>query len=395
MSLMTCPECSHMVSDRALACPCCGYPVARPSRRSERRNVSGSPSRKHPKLPNGYGSIKRLSGRRANPYAAYPPTTEYKNNGSPVSVPAIGYYKTWHLAYAAVIDWHRVHNDPICQPASSPKSSLTFSQVYQLYFEDKYRESPGKKTLSVSSRNSTKAAFRNCQELHDRLFCSLTTKDLQRVIDGCCLKHSSLELIVNLMKQMYAYALQNDIAEKDYAQYIRININDDDEGGIPFSPEELAVLWAHTELPDVRMILIMIYSGFRVSAYQTLTVNPEEGYFQGGVKTASGRNRIVPIHSCIHPYIGLVASFGSAAAFRIRRFYPALDSLGILYTASGIKHTPHDCRHTFSWLCDLYGVDTVSKHLLMGHALPGDVESKKYSHRTLDQLRSEIEKIQA
>ncbi|ONG55806.1 hypothetical protein BKE38_08450 [Pseudoroseomonas deserti] len=28
MALMTCPECSHRVSDKALACPSCGYPIA-------------------------------------------------------------------------------------------------------------------------------------------------------------------------------------------------------------------------------------------------------------------------------------------------------------------------------------------------------------------------------
>ncbi len=28
MALMTCPECSHRVSDKARACPSCGYPIA-------------------------------------------------------------------------------------------------------------------------------------------------------------------------------------------------------------------------------------------------------------------------------------------------------------------------------------------------------------------------------
>ena len=134
----------------------------------------------------------------------------------------------------------------------------------------------------------------------------------------------------------------------------------------------------------------MVYSGFRVSAYSALTVTLEERYFQGGVKTAAGKT----IHPGIYGFIDLMEAFPSPGVFRDKHFYPVLASLGILYTAAGTKHTPHDCRHTFSWLCDLYGVDTVSKHLLMGHALPGDVESKKYSHRTLDQLRAEIEKIQ-
>jgi integrase len=59
----------------------------------------------------------------------------------------------------------------------------------------------------------------------------------------------------------------------------------------------------------------------------------------------------------------------------------------------GMNHTPHDCRHTFSWLCDTHHVDTISKHMIMGHTLGNDVEAKVYSHRTMEQLREEIEKI--
>ena len=49
------------------------------------------------------------------------------------------------------------------------------------------------------------------------------------------------------------------------------------------------------------MILVMCYSGFRVSAFvqKDFEVNLEEGYFRGGIKTESGRNRTVPIHSAI------------------------------------------------------------------------------------------------
>lgn len=388
MSLITCPECNHNVSDKAIACPNCGYPLAPAPR-------TGVYQRKRPKLPNGYGAIKRLSGRRENPYAAYPPTTDYNDNGSPVAVPAVGYYKTWHAAYTALVEWHRIHDTPAQAPILSTryKSTLTFAQVYDLYYSDKYKDSPGRKKLSVSSMVSTRAAYKNCAVLHDRIFCSLVTKDLQGIVDNCPLKHASLELIVSLFKQLYAYAIQNDLAEKDYAQYVKINIPDDDEGGVPFTAEELDLLWGHTDSPDVCIILIMIYSGFRVSAYQTLEVNKAERYFKGGVKTAASKNRIVPIHPAIYPFVDLLSKLPVQSNYRNKRFYPALESLGILYAPTGERHTPHDCRHTFSWLCDTYGVDDISKHLLMGHAIQGDVEGRKYSHRTLEQLHAEIEKI--
>ena len=51
------------------------------------------------------------------------------------------------------------------------------------------------------------------------------------------------------------------------------------------------------------LLLILIYSGFRISAIKTLKIDLEEGYFQGGVKTRASKNRIVPIHPLIRPAV--------------------------------------------------------------------------------------------
>jgi len=66
--------------------------------------------------------------------------------------------------------------------------------------------------------------------------------------------------------------------------------------------------------------------------------------------------------------------------------YEALMLLGIK------KHTPHDCRHTFSMLCDKYGVTENDKKTMLGHAF-SDVTNKVYRHRELEELRKQIEKI--
>ena len=188
---------------------------------------------------------------------------------------------------------------------------------------------------------------------------------------------------------------ENDMIEKDYSEFVKINIADDDERGVPFSQEELDILWKHSDLADVRMILIMIYSGYRIKAFETININFEQNYFQGGVKTAAGKDRIVPIHPCILPFVEEFSHLHfTAINFRAKHFYPALKSLGISMSVENTKHTPHDCRHTFSWLCDKYKVDDLSKHLMMGHTLGKDIEKSIYGHRTLDELRAEINKIQ-
>ncbi len=389
--LINCIECGHTVSDKAVSCPNCGYPVTTattllPIPVEEVENPKPRTRKKHKKLPNGYGSIKKLSGNRRNPYAAYPPTSGFKLNGSPVTMPALGYYEDWYKAFDALREYNK-------NPYDVKRNELTFAQVYEMFYNNKYVANK-KRTLSASSIGSTKAAYKNLSSLHEKTYSSLRKLDMQSVIDACPLKHSSISSMVSLLKQIGKFAMENDIISKDYAQYVTINIPDDNEAGEPFSTDELRILWDNCNNDTVQIILIMIYSGYRIKAFETIEINLEERYFKGGVKTAAGKGRLVPIHNSIYEY---VKSFNAATFrtenFRLKQFYPVLKSLGIDTTASGKKHTPHDCRHTFSWLCDKYKVDDLSKHLLMGHSLGSDVEKSVYGHRTLDELRAEINKI--
>ena len=58
----------------------------------------------------------------------------------------------------------------------------------------------------------------------------------------------------------------------------------------------------------VKMILTMIYSGFRIGAWREMTV--ENDVFIGGVKTDAGKNRVVPIHSSITGFVaGMYGEF--------------------------------------------------------------------------------------
>lgn len=393
--LIICPECTHKVSDQAFICPLCGFPIAQSYASAQLPQPSpivttrrAKSRKKHKKLPNGFGSIKKLSGNRTNPYAAYPATKAFHLNGSPVKVPAIGYYADWYKAFDALTEYNK-------DPYDLTSNDITFGELYNAYFKSKFEDNK-KKNFSKSTINSTNAAFKNCSALHDRKFKDLRKPDMQEVLDSCPLKHASLELILSLFHQMYKFARENDIVEKDYSEFVQINIPDDDESGEPFSQKELDILWHNADNKTIQTILILIYTGFRVSAFKNMNVNTDEQYLQGGVKTFAGKNRIVPINPLIKDFITKdIRSLPiHQVNYRTDYFYPILEKLGILYTDSGKKHTPHDCRHTFSWLCDKYKVDEFSKHLLMGHAITGDVEKSVYGHRTIEELRTEIEKIQ-
>ena len=371
---------------------------------------------KHPKLPNGYGSIRWLGENRRRPYAVHPPGY-VKENGVTKTPKAICYVDDWYKGFAVLTAFHagnyipgmersldaidKNHADQFIrqlladyntlQGIDNSKDMLTFADIYQEFYHWKYEEDQSR-VYSDSSRQSTRAAFKNCAALHTKPFADLRYDDLQSVVDDCPLKHSSKELIVSLFHQMYAYAEIREYTDKDYSAHVKIKTADDDEHGVPFDESERSILWNHRDDPVIEMLLIMCYSGFRINEYVSMEVNLKEAYFHGGSKSAAGKDRYVPIHSAILPLVrrrmkrdGKLLN-QTPYAFRFA-MYDALKAVGIQ------KHTPHDCRHTFSALCEHYKVSEADRKRMLGHSFQNDITNRVYGHRTVEELRIEIEKI--
>lgn len=368
--------------------------------------------KKYPKLPNGFGQIKVYGGTRRKPVAAFPPATERDQRGEYKQPKPLAWCETYLEAFGILEQYNRERGyydnavpseiQRLRLEIANLKSELgissksnnkywnyTFKQIYEEFYENKYNS--GKK-YSVSTKNSTRAAFKNSDVLHDKIFRELTQEDLQNVIDKCKLKYASKELIVSLFHQMYSFAKRYDILTQDYSEYILIKTEDDDTPGVPFSEEERKILWNHKDDEVVEFIIIMCLSGYRIQAYRTLDINLEEKWFYGGVKSINGKNRYVPIH---HQIIYMVkrrlGKYGallpySEEAFRIN-MYKKLEELGIE------KHTPHDCRDTFATLADRNKMDKIYLKRLIGHSLSNDITESKYIKPTLEDLRNELEKI--
>lgn len=376
--------------------------------------------KKYPKLPNGFGSIKHLSGNRTNPYAIHPPTTEFGLNGAPKTPKAIAYVDDWYWGFSILLA-HKagtfvpgvyppkptttdvkalnslietVLSDlSVIRQAATGKAeedAPTFAEVYKKFYAWKFDENNEKK-YSESTKYSIQAAFKNFSSLHDKAFKTLSIDDLQDAVNACTLKYASIESMVNFIKQLYNYAVPRDLADKNYGEFVKINREDDNINGIPFTDAELKLFWKKKNDPVIEFLLIMCYSGYRISAFQNMKTNLSELYFQGGVKNKTSKDRIVPIHSAIVPLVkkrikrdGALLTITNAE-FR-KAMYAKLEELGIE------KHTPHDCRHTFSKLCEKYEVKENDKKRMMGHAFQ-DIDNKVYGHRDLEDLRTEIEKI--
>lgn len=364
--------------------------------------------KKYPRLRNGFGSIRHLSGNRKRPYAVFAPSTYRDKRGYQLYDKALAYCDSWETAFSVLLKFHtgqykkgnssenlleEVDHSQLVPVVNKILSKLnigtiegeTFPEVYEKFMEWKFSDNNRK--LSKSALASYKTACGNCSALYNKVFVNLKTIDLQNVVDNCPLKHSSKELIVNLFKQMYKYADIHELIEKDYSTYVTVKSENDDVKGVPFTPDDIKILWNNSHNPICANILILIYSGLRISEYETAEINLKEGYFFGGVKTEAGKNRYVPIHSAILPLVKKNPNrLNESTQYFRKNMYETLEHLGIE------KHTPHDCRHTFAMLCDENDVKENDKKMMLGHSFQ-DVTNGVYGHRTLEYLKEQIELI--
>lgn len=373
--------------------------------------------KKHPKLPNGYGTIRYLGKGRRNPYSVQPPAYEDPETGRYISPTALCYVSDWYVGFAVLTAYKAGTYTPGMEKNLQPvtgddpdelvqhiladfsvikngpaKNDPTFAEVYEAFYADKYFEG---NTYSQSSMYSTRAAFKNCEALHNKSFRSLVAKDLQDNLDACTLKHASLELIQNLYSGMYHYAEGCGLCDKNYAAYVTIKTEDDDESGVPFTEDQIRKFWQYQNDPIIEFALIMCYSGHRISEYNVLDIDLKSRLFKGGLKTKTSKKRTVPIHSAIYPLVCRRLKrdkkmLNMSYPTYLKLFKAKLKELGCLGEAP--IHTPHDCRHTFSWLCQHCNVQEDDRKRLLGHTF-NDVSNDTYGHRDPEDLCAEIEKI--
>lgn len=338
------------------------------------------------KRRNGSGSVVKLSGRRRCPFEVRVNTHMDERNYPVYDV--LGRFSERDEALAALLEYNK-------NPYDLAINELTFEDVYKLWFDWKYTN--GKKKYSDSSVRCTSTSYKKCSSLYGMKFKDIRTPHIQAILNSQDMSHATLEHVKNTINQMFKYALQFDIVQKDYSKFAFIAKADDDEHGVPFTCEDINRLWNSLNIPWMDSILIYIYSGFRLSELLNMPVadiNIHDMTFTGGIKTAAGKNRIVPIHSKIQPLVLSRLQHARRTLFdvSINEYYACFNNA---LTAANIteKHTPHDCRHTFSTLLDNAGANPNNVKRLMGHSLSKDITQNIYTHKDIEQLRKTIELI--
>lgn len=341
------------------------------------------------KNPNGYGSIYKQKGNRRKPWVVRK-TKDWKLTEDKViqKYVNIGYYATRAEAMQALA----LYNE---NPYNVETSKLTFREIYEKFKEIKFNK------ISQSNINGYNLGFNYSKTLHDKIFVEIKTTHLQKVIDSCKLSHGSKRKIKVLFNQLYKYAMQNDIIQKDYSNYIELKKDDSSSNRKPFSQNEINKLFKiENQAEFVDTILIMIYTGLRIGELLLIKnkdINIENRIMNGGIKTQAGKNRIIPLNKKILPLIQKRISeneylITNAKGEKMKydnyykeRFKPIMEQLEM-------KHKPHDCRHTFATLMSNCDANEVSIRKIIGHS-NYNITEKIYTHKDIEELKKAIDLI--
>lgn len=328
--------------------------------------------------PNRYGSVTKLPGTRSRPWMA--------REGSSGRQRPIGYAATREEALMLLAEYNR-------SPWDIDAGSVTLEGLYRLWLEKRAAK------LSPGNRSVLKSAYHYCEGLASARYRSIKPYQMQACVDECGRGSSTKSQIKALWGHLDRLALELDVITKQCSSLVTAP-PPPETAKRPFAEEEVARLWENLSLPWADSALFLIYTGFRISEMTALraeSVDMEALTLTGGCKTEAGRNRVVPIHSRIVPIVGArLAATRRGWLFEKNGRGLTPDSYralwAVLMERLGMRHTPHECRHTFRSRLDSAGANKVCIDRLMGHK-SGDVGERVYTHKTIEELRLNLELV--
>ena len=330
------------------------------------------------RLPNGYGTVTKLSGNRRKPWVV--------KEGKSGKQKPIGYTATREEGLIMLANYN---NDPW----DIETDKITLQELYNLWLEKRAVK------LGESNKSSLKSAYKHCSKLEEVRYNQIKSYQMQDCIDGCGKGYSTQGAIKNLWGHLDRFAMELDIISKQYSSLLTSDSIPETSKEI-FMDEEVVRLWENQKLEWVDSVLFFLYTGFRISEMielKTSNVDLEARTMIGGTKTAAGKNRVVPIHSKVqsivqnrfeHSKSGYLFEYKGKKLNQSQYREFLADIMGKLE----MNHTPHECRHTFRSRLDSAGANKVCIDRIMGHKSKGTGE-RVYTHKNIEELRLNIELI--
>ena len=406
--LVKCPECELQVSDKASACPHCGYPMKTPEKQKRPRK-----SAKRRRLPNGFGQISEIKNRNLrNPFRAMI-TVGKTSEGRPICKPLKpeSYFPTYNDAYAALVEYNKNPYD--LEP------SITMTELYDRWFRE-YEK-------TVKDTRAVENAWAYCSAVYKMRVMDIRARHVKGCMEeGAAVvrgkeQHPSASMknkIKSLFNLMLDYALEYELVNRNYSRTFNLTeetikeIQTVKKEHIPFTDEEMELLWSHVDDKRyVDILLIQCYSGWRPQELGLLeleNIDLENWTFRGGMKTDAGENRVVPIHSRIRHLVE--RNYRESQVIGSKYLFTCKDGRSgkpIMLTYQRYQHgfgmirdelklnpehRPHDGRKHFVTMAKKAQVDEYAIKYMVGHKI-SDITEKVYTQREFEWLKTEIEKI--
>ena len=350
------------------------------------------------RMGNGDGCFYKVKEKRRKPWRVVVTTNvEYdKSKGKAIQKrKTIGYYATQKEAMEALTQYHK-------NPYDIDVDKITFSDIYNRWSAEHFEK------IVPSATRTWKSAFSYFSPIHNMQFASIRPNHIEGCIKDADVGGSTKQRMKSLCNMLYRYAIKYDIVTVNYADMCdTIKRPNPKIIRIPFSEDEEKKLWDNEMFPFVDMVLIGIYSGWRpqeLAVLKIADVDLEKRIYTGGLKTDAGRNRIVPIHSKVYDLVKRnyekAISMNSEYLFNDENgqqgtfltYDKYRGRFNKINNRLHLSHRPHDTRHTFITKAKSAGMDEYILKLIVGHEI-SDVTEKVYTHRTLEELKNEMEKI--
>ncbi|WP_369522213.1 tyrosine-type recombinase/integrase [Eubacterium callanderi] len=350
------------------------------------------------RLPNGYGSVVKLSGKRRKPYIVRK-TVGWKidevTKKKKQEYVIIGYAPTKADGLQMLADYNK-------NPYDINASKITFEEVFKKWSEKKFS------TCSDSNIKGYNASYKLCGTLYNKIFKEIKLVDLQYIIDSCGKNYPTLRKLKVLFNQLYDYALMNEICNKDYSQFVDIlqykDKNPNQFNRKKFSDEQIKTLWDLENDRYYQIILMLIYNGVRISEFLNLKkedINLEKRFFdvidsktENGIRKVPIAEKVFPFYQWWykdHPECPYFIHTEDGKQFKYRNYYdsyfkPIMDNFHW-------DQTPHCCRHTCISLLAAANVNETIIKKIVGHSGAMSLSEKVYTHFDPQELVDAINKI--
>jgi len=288
------------------------------------------------------------------------------------------------------------------------EKTLEFHPVYQATaqnfttvrecFENYMRRSEDR--MGTNTIRTYRTLFKAClEDIAHVPVVIMQPMDWQRLIDklkkdgkSSATRSAVLSIIHKVNKQ----AMLEGIIDTDKSAAVEVGKRDRKLYHVALTPDEVK---QHLEIARsgdyvAKVACVMMFTGMRASELMDMTpgqYNKDGRYFVGGMKTAAGTNRIIPVSDVVVPFVNdmLVRNHFKTriTGFTYTQWKHHLDDF---YSAHPelVRHTSHDFRRTFATMMKTVNAPDADKMAIIGHA---NIEmTQYYQDSRADELRAVV-----